>query len=509
MRLPVALALLVPACALGFAPARGLKRPPRAAVARRMSSTASSAPRLSREPPSELPPLLRKRSASAVWSVAWPTIAIGLLQTSYSAVDALYIGRLGAAPLEAVGAASFALWLIYILGGLPAAGVHVVSSEAEGAGQRERVGEELTQGLWMCAVISSGFALAALSPLLGGYFDLLDVRDPQVRAAGMAYLRAIALGGSLPLAAGSVAAAAFKGIGDTRPALYVNAAGVLLNAVLDPLLIWGAKLGPLRVPALGVAGAAYATSAAETFALVLSLVLLVRKRAGARAMWPRPRAVARNVRIGAPMAASGVLFSGVYLAIARVLSSLGDGLLGALGLGQRIEGFAWTICYGFSSGASTLVGQWLGAGSVANARRAAAAASTTAALVMVPFGAIAVLAAEQLTALFTTDAAIAGPAASYLRVTGAAFPAMAMEMTYEGSLAGGRCSSRVLAIGLFLNTARVPLASILARRRGPLGGATGVWLAIAGTTTVKALLKYLAFRSAPLRTRTADESGGN
>ena len=82
---------------------------------------------------------------------------------------------------------------------------------------------------------------------------------------------------------------------------------------------------------------------------------------------------------------------------------------------------------------------------------------------------------------------------------------MAMEMTYEGSLAGGRCSSRVLAIGLFLNTARVPLASILARRPGPLGGATGVWLAIAGTTTVKALLKYLAFRSAPLRTRTADD----
>ena len=72
-------------------------------------------------------------------------------------------------------------------------------------------------------------------------------------------------------------------------------------------------------------------------ALVLSLVLLVRKRAGARAMWPRPRAVARNVRIGAPMAASGVLFSGVYLAIARVLSSLGDGLLGAALLGNFEE----------------------------------------------------------------------------------------------------------------------------------------------------------------------------
>ena len=44
---------------------------------------------------------------------------------------------------------------------------------------------------------------------------------------------------------------------------------MLLNAVLDPLLIWGdcGRLGPLRVPALGVAGAAYATSAAEVVAL--------------------------------------------------------------------------------------------------------------------------------------------------------------------------------------------------------------------------------------------------
>ena len=37
------------------------------------------------------------------------------------------------------------------------------------------------------------------------------------------------------------------------------------------------------------------------------------------------------------MSASGILFAAVYLAIARVLTSLGDGLLGALGLGQRLE----------------------------------------------------------------------------------------------------------------------------------------------------------------------------
>ena len=32
------------------------------------------------------PPLLRKSPSAAVWSVAWPTIAVGLLQQAYSAV---------------------------------------------------------------------------------------------------------------------------------------------------------------------------------------------------------------------------------------------------------------------------------------------------------------------------------------------------------------------------------------------------------------------------------------
>jgi hypothetical protein len=63
------------------------------------------------------------------------------------------------------------------------------------------------------------------------------------------------------------------------------------------------------------------------------------------------------------------------------------------------------------------------------------------------------------------------------------------EMAYEGALAGARCSTRVLVTGLVLNTARVPLAAALARRDGPLGGATGVWIALSITTALKALVK--------------------
>ena len=72
-------------------------------------------------------------------------------------------------------------------------------------------------------------------------------------------------------------------------------------------------------------------------------------------------------------------------------------------------------------------------------------------------------------------------------------------MAYEGALAGARCSTRVLVTGLVLNTARVPLAAALARRDGPLGGATGVWIALSVTTALKAVVKYALFHTAPLR----------
>ena len=53
-----------------------------------------------------VPPLLRNKTpVEAVWTVAWPSVAIGLLRTALGQTDAWYIGRLGKKELEAMGAA--------------------------------------------------------------------------------------------------------------------------------------------------------------------------------------------------------------------------------------------------------------------------------------------------------------------------------------------------------------------------------------------------------------------
>lgn len=446
-------------------------------------------------------------------------MAIGVLRTLYGVTDAFWIGKLGPVELEAMGAASFATWVILILGELPAVGVHAVAAAHEGSGARSEVGPTVAAGLWISLALS--VALAACLPLgaVHGYFALLGLgasggaHAAAVCAAGEPFLFWSALG-AFPLAAGACVASGFKGLGLMRPALYATAISVAFNAIVDPLLIWGCP--PLGVPKLGVAGAAHATnlSALLAFALLAAKFRAVHPWPHANAppgstaqaqpggrrrlWWPGPALRARCgqvAMIGAPVCASGMLFTLVFIALGRILTSMGPVNLAAMGIGQRLESLQYTVNEAFAAAAATLVGQWLGAGQKSEARRSAWRAVQIAALINVPFAVAGLCFAPQLAACFANDAAVAAAAAHYLRVVAVVFPLAAVETTLEGALAGAGDTLPTLLVGLVLNGARVALAVALAQSGF---GVHGVWLAIAVTTGFKALAKCAAFHFSPL-----------
>lgn len=431
-----------------------------------------------------VPPLLKGRSSSAaIWSVAWPSVVIGLLRTANGQVDAWYIGRLGAAQLEAISAAAFAVWMIYTVGELSAVGVHALSSAAEGAGNRqEGVGAAIVQGMWFAIASSAVLAVLALRPkLLAAYFSAVGVRDPAVAAMGAAYTRVTALG-ALPLSAAACASAGFKGIGETRPALLIAAATVLCNVALN---------GPF-IARYGVAGAAWATTIAASLGCIISLGELARRGVRLRLRPPRLRSLARIGVIGAPLACSGLLFSGVYMGLGRTLSALSPSYLAALGIGHRIEAVAYTACEGYAVGCATVVGQWAGAKRLAEARTAATSAARTASLMLLPLAAVTWMLAERAAAVFAQDPLVISAAGSYLRTVALCFPLMAVEAVYEGALTGMQRTLWVLAVGIVFNLGRIPLALWLV----PRWGVEGVWMAIAISTGFKAPIKWLCFRLA-------------
>lgn len=160
-----------------------------------------------------VPSLLVGRSnTAAIWRVAWPSVAIGLLRTALGQIDAWYIGRIGPAALQGISAASFAVWMVYVAGELSSVGVHALSSAAEGAGDRsEGVGDAVVQGLWFSLATSALLAAVLTRPrVLATYFAGVGVTDPIAAKAGADYLRVTALG-ALPLSASACASAGFKG----------------------------------------------------------------------------------------------------------------------------------------------------------------------------------------------------------------------------------------------------------------------------------------------------------
>ena len=385
-----------------------------------------------------VPPLLKGRSSSAaIWSVAWPSVV----------------------------------------------GVHALSSAAEGAGNRqEGVGAAIVQGMWFAIASSAVLAVLALRPkLLAAYFSAVGVRDPAVAAMGSAYTRVTALG-ALPLSAAACASAGFKGIGETRPALLIAAATVLCNVALN---------GPF-IARYGVAGAAWATTIAASLGCIISLGELARRGVRLRLRPPRLRSLARIGVIGAPLACSGLLFSGVYMGLGRTLSALSPSYLAALGIGHRIEAVAYTACEGYAVGCATVVGQWAGAKRLAEARTAATSAARTASLMLLPLAAVTWMLAERAAAVFAQDPLVISAAGSYLRTVALCFPLMAVEAVYEGALTGMQRTLWVLAVGIVFNLGRIPLALWLV----PRWGVEGVWMAIAISTGFKAPIKWLCFRLA-------------
>lgn len=211
--------------------------------------------------------------AGPLLRLATPVIVSITLQTLYQLVNAFWLGRLGAVPVAVVSVTTPLTVLLLMIGnGLSIAGAILVA-QFSGARNRRMVNRVAAQTILM---------VVALSVLLTAV-GILSAR-PILRAIGFApevfegasdYLT-ISYAGLLASYGFVMCQSILQGAGETRFPLVVVGASVVLNAILDPILIFG--WGP--APALGVAGAAWATVASQAAAAGVGVVPLFTGRYG-------------------------------------------------------------------------------------------------------------------------------------------------------------------------------------------------------------------------------------
>jgi putative MATE family efflux protein len=358
-------------------------------------------------------PLARPALARArtIVRLAAPLTAFFLIQSATSLASLAMIGRLGDVALAGVGAASAVYGVVLaLLFGVDAA-VQPLVSRATGAGENQRQGQALTDALALAVpaavVLAVGLWLAAPA--------IMAIMLPDGRAAqtGAAFIRAAApslvfLAITIPINGCWIAS------GRPGRSLLVTAVLAPVQVLATLALVFGA--GPLAPE--GAAGAGAAISLACLLGVGLQAGLAIAGIPGFLRARPRPGGVVAIAGLGWPISLQQAFLQlGLMIAFV-IVARLGVASVAAANVLISLATVPIQLAVAFGVAAATLVGQTLGRGDVAEARRwgwrtAGAGMALTASL-----GLIAVVAPRPLLGLFLHDPATLAIAVWPARVVG-------------------------------------------------------------------------------------------
>jgi MATE family, multidrug efflux pump len=288
-------------------------------------------------------------------SVMSLTASVGLMAVFLvDFVDMIFIAMLGKAELAAaVGYAGAILFFTSSFGIGMAIAAGALVARALGAGDAVLAKQRATNALIYGVLFGALFAflvwlnLETLARLMGASGETLTL--------AVAYLSIIIP--SLPLLLmGMVGGAILRAHGDARRAMMATVWGGLVNAVLDPILIFGLDLE--------LTGAALASVAARVAIAVFGLLPLVRFYGGFTR--PSPADLAADLPPVLTIAAPAILtqlatpIGQAY--VTRSMAEFGEAAVAGMAIIARMTPVAFGVIFALSGAVGPIIGQNYGAG---------------------------------------------------------------------------------------------------------------------------------------------------
>ncbi|MDD3693585.1 MAG: MATE family efflux transporter [Oscillospiraceae bacterium] len=298
-----------------------------------------------------------------------PFLAANLLQALYNMVDMLIVGRYcGPVGTSAVGAGGTVIILVTnMISGLAVGGT-VLTAQFLGA-RRQQDMERTVGTMFTLYAIASVIFTAVMLLMNRRILMLLNVPSEAFDEA-LSYLN-ICMGGTVFVFGYNAVSAVLRGMGNSRHPLLFVAISTVINIILD--IIFVSPLG------MGVSGAAWATIIAQAVSFILSVIFL-RKRNFLFDFHPRSFRIQKNkaiqlLKIGLPTSLQGTLVSFSFMWLMRLANDIA-GIVGlnALSITGKVNGIAILPAIAMQVSVSSMVGQNLGAGKPARARKAVFAA---------------------------------------------------------------------------------------------------------------------------------------
>ncbi len=337
-----------------------------------------------------------------------PILGALILQAMYGAVDILVVGQFGTtAGISGVSTGSSIVNLVtFTITGL-SMGVTVLMGRYFGEKKEDKVGQVVGGAIFLFILLSVIIAVIMLvcarplAVLMQAPEEALDLTVLYVRICG---------GGIFFIIAYNVISSISRGIGDSSMPLVFVGIACIANILGDLLFI--------AVFKWNVAGAALATVIAQAISVILSIII-IRKRKPPFTMKKEyirfSPEIKKFVKIGTPIAFQEILTQLSFLALCAFINRLGLDASSGYGVANKIVSFVMLVPGALMQSMASFVAQNVGAGLEKRAKKAMVTGMLIGGSIGIFITFFSFFRGDLLAGIFSNDAAVIMRAAEYLR----------------------------------------------------------------------------------------------
>ena len=334
-----------------------------------------------------------------IFSLYIPIFATMMLQSLYGIIDTIFVGKLGANALAAVGQSNTILMFVFAFMASVSIGATSLIARQLGAQKTEDANKTVNQSL----ILGSTLSLLFFFPLFLFTKPLLLAinTNAEILPQADAYLKISAFS-LIFVFINFMINSLLRGAGYVKPSFFLMAVSNIINVFLDYSMIFG----HFGFPFLGVKGAAYATLIARAIGSFIGIAIFISKRYGItfhKNFMPDIHIIKQILEVGFVASIMGISRTVSSLIFIALVATLGTKILAALHAGMYAESLSLFSAIAYSSVTTTIVGHYLGAGKFDRLKEINRKLLTYASLTGLFFGVLFFTFADKIAFLFTKD----------------------------------------------------------------------------------------------------------
>lgn len=296
----------------------------------------------------------------SVLALMLPMAAQNLINVGISSLDVIMLGKVGETALSASSLANQIQFIMTMIFFGVTSGACVLTAQYWGKGDRRTIEKVIGIALRISLVTGILFTLGAL--LFPGSLMCIFTNEPEVIAEGVKYLRIVGYS-YLFMSITMVYLNIMRSVEKVIISTVVYSVSLVTNGVLNAIFIFGL----LGLPAMGISGAALATSIARLVELVIVLIYAYRPGQPVRLRFSDiftrdPQLFRDFLRYSIPVTLNEMMWGGGASMITAVIGHMGQSAVAANSVAQVTRQLATVVAFGIANATAIMIGKAIGEG---------------------------------------------------------------------------------------------------------------------------------------------------